>query len=51
MLLTEHTFYVRAIDMFEPEFPDPTQPEFEGNPDPTPASYTWTPVADTRAPS
>jgi CSLREA domain-containing protein len=50
MLLTEHTFYVRAVDMFEPEFPDPTQPEFEGNPDPTPASYTWTPVADTRAP-
>ncbi|WP_162605917.1 right-handed parallel beta-helix repeat-containing protein [Jiangella aurantiaca] len=50
LLLTEHTFYVRAVDMFEPEFPDPTQPEFEGNPDPTPASYTWTPVADTRKP-
>ena len=50
MLLTEHTFYVRAVDMSEPEFPDPTQPEFEGNADPTPASYTWTPVADTRAP-
>ncbi|HEX7255365.1 MAG TPA: right-handed parallel beta-helix repeat-containing protein [Gaiellaceae bacterium] len=51
MLLTEHTFYVRAIDMAEPEFPDPQLPGFEGNPDPTPASHTWTPVADTRAPS
>ena len=51
LLLTEHTFYVRAVDMSEPEFPDPTQPEFEGNPDPTPASYTWTPVADTRDPA
>ena len=50
MLLSEHTFYVRAVDMSEPEFPDPTQPNFEGNPDPTPASYTWTPVADSRVP-
>ncbi len=50
MLLTQHTFHVRAVDMSEPEFPDPTQPNFEGNADPTPASYTWTPVADTRAP-
>ena len=51
MLLTQHTFHVRAVDTFEPEFPDPTQPEFEGNVDPTPASHTWTPVADVRAPS
>ncbi|SDU18316.1 parallel beta-helix repeat (two copies) [Jiangella alkaliphila] len=51
LLLTEHTFYVRAVDMFEPEFPDPTQPEFEGNADPTPAAYTWTPVADRRTPA
>ena len=50
MLLSQHTFYVRAIDMFEPEFPDPTNPEAEGNPDPTPAAHTWTPVADTRPP-
>ncbi len=50
MSLSEHTFYVRAVDMFEPEFPDPTQPEFEGNPDPTPAAHTWTPLADTRGP-
>ncbi|WP_165821285.1 right-handed parallel beta-helix repeat-containing protein [Nocardioides gansuensis] len=49
MQLTEHTFWVRAVDTSEPEFPDPTQPEFEGNVDPTPASFTWTPVADTRA--
>jgi parallel beta-helix repeat protein len=51
MLLTEHTFYVRAIDLAEPEFPNPQNPGFEGNPDPTPASHTWTPVADTRAPA
>src|SRR5918999_4481405 len=51
MLLSQHTFYVRAIDMFEPEFPNPQNPDFEGNPDPTPASHTWTPVADTRPPS
>ena len=46
----EHTFWVRAVDTFEPEFPDPTQPEFEGNPDPTPDFHTWTPIADTRGP-
>ncbi len=51
MLLTQHTFYVRAIDMFEPEFPNPQNPDFEGNPDPTPAAHTWTPTADTRPPS
>jgi parallel beta-helix repeat protein len=51
LLLTQHTFYVRATDMFEPEFPNPQQPDFEGNPDPTPAFHTWTPVADTRGPS
>ncbi|MDZ5622522.1 right-handed parallel beta-helix repeat-containing protein [Nocardioides sp. HM23] len=50
MSMAQHTFYVRAVDMSEPEFPNPNQPEFEGNPDPTPASFTWTPVADTRDP-
>jgi hypothetical protein len=50
MSLTQHTFYVRAIDVAEPEFVDPTQPEMEGTPDPTPASFTWTPAADTIKP-
>jgi parallel beta-helix repeat protein len=45
------TFYVRAVDLADPEFPNPQQPDFEGNPDPTPASHTWTPVPDTLAPS
>ena len=34
MLLTQHTFYVRAIDLFEPEFPDPQKPELRGQPRP-----------------
>lgn len=42
-----HTFEVRAIDIAEPL--DPTS-LLEGNPDPTPASYTWTMVADTTPP-
>ena len=49
--LDEHTFYVRARDMAEPEFPDPSQPNLEGNVDPTPASYSWTPVADSTGPT
>jgi parallel beta-helix repeat protein len=43
----QHTFEVRARDMAEPL--DPNAPQ-EGNVDPTPASYTWTMVADTVAP-
>ena len=27
---------------YGPLVPDPNNPEFEGNPDPTPATYTWT---------
>jgi hypothetical protein len=50
MLLTQHTFWVRAVDAVEPEIVDPTQAQFEGNPDPTPASHTWTPTADRLAP-
>ena len=46
----EHTFEVRAIDAAEPLVPDPSNPEFEGNVDPTPAVHTWTAVADTVAP-
>ncbi|HEX5780960.1 MAG TPA: hypothetical protein VFX80_03520, partial [Solirubrobacteraceae bacterium] len=46
----EHTFEVRAIDDFEPLVPDPQNPNFEGNPDPTPATYTWTSVEDTTPP-
>ena len=46
----QHTFYVRAIDLADPEVPNPQQPNFEGNPDPTPASYSWTPLEDTRPP-
>jgi CSLREA domain-containing protein len=41
-----HVFEVRAID--DPETPSPTNPE--GNPDPTPARYAWTSVADTTPP-
>jgi parallel beta-helix repeat protein len=51
MLLTQHTFWVRAVDAVEPEIVDPTNPNFEGNPDPTPAYHAWTPVEDTRGPS
>lgn len=46
----QHTFEVRAIDAAEPLFPDPANPNFEGNVDPTPATYTWTMVADTTPP-
>ena len=42
-----HTFEVRAID--ETELIDPSPPT-EGNVDPTPATYTWTMVADTEPP-
>lgn len=41
-----HTFEVRAIDAAEPI--DPNLPD--GNVDPTPASHTWTAVADTTPP-
>ncbi len=41
-----HVFEVRAID--DPETPSPSNPE--GNPDPTPARYTWTSTADTTPP-
>jgi CSLREA domain-containing protein len=43
----EHTFEVRANDNAEPVDPNST---FEGNVDPTPATHTWTSVADTTAP-
>jgi CSLREA domain-containing protein len=43
----QHTFEVRAIDAAEPLDPNSL---LEGNPDPTPASYTWTMVADTTPP-
>jgi CSLREA domain-containing protein len=43
----EHTFEVRANDNAEPLDPNST---FEGNVDPTPASHTWTSVADATAP-
>ena len=48
----EHTFEVRAIDMAENPFENPNDPNpnFEGNPDPTPATYTWTMTADTTPP-
>ena len=42
-----HTFEVRAIDIAEPIDPNSL---LEGNPDPTPASHTWTMVADTTPP-
>ena len=42
-----HTFEVRAIDIAEPLDPNSL---LEGNPDPTPASYTWTMTADTTPP-
>jgi parallel beta-helix repeat protein len=51
LLLTEHTFYVRAIDLAEPEIPNPQNPDFAGNVDPSPAFYTWTPTEDTTVPS
>ncbi len=50
MAAGEKTFYVRAVDMFEPEFPNPQQPDFEGNVDLTPASHTWVAIPDTRPP-
>ncbi len=43
----EHTFEVRANDNAEPL--DPNSPS-AGNLDPTPASHTWTSVADTTPP-
>jgi CSLREA domain-containing protein len=43
----DHTFEVRANDNAEPV--DPNAPA-EGNVDPTPASHSWTSVADTTAP-
>ena len=46
----EHTFEVRAIDAADPEIVDPSNPNFEGNVDPTPAKYTWTMAEDTTAP-
>ncbi len=47
-----HTFEVRAIDMAENPFESPSDPNpnFEGNPDPTPATYTWTSIRDTEPP-
>ena len=46
----EHTFEVRAMDMSEPPFENPNNPNQEGNVDPTPATYTWTSTADTTPP-
>ena len=46
----QHTFEVRAIDMAEPPFENPNNPNFEGNVGP-PASYTWTMTADTTPPT
>jgi hypothetical protein len=46
----QHIFEVRAIDLAEPLFPDPSNPNFEGNVDPSPATYTWTMTADTTPP-
>jgi hypothetical protein len=43
----EHTFEVRANDNAEPLDPNSTS---EGNLDPTPASHTWTSVADATPP-
>jgi parallel beta-helix repeat protein len=43
----DHTFEVRANDNAEPVDPNST---FEGNIDPTPASHSWTSVADTTPP-
>src|ERR687896_683673 len=45
-----HRFEVRAIDMFEPLIPDPTNPDFEGNVDPSPVVYEWTMTEDTSPP-
>ena len=36
----EHTFEVRAVDDVEPLVPDPSNPKFEGNVDPTPVPYS-----------
>jgi parallel beta-helix repeat protein len=47
----QHTFEVRAIDTSEPPFENPNNPNFEGNPDPTPATYTWNMTADTTPPT
>jgi parallel beta-helix repeat protein len=45
-----HVFEVRAVDAFEPLFPDPANPDFEGNVDPTPARHVWTSTADADPP-
>ena len=45
-----HRFEVRAVDAFEPLFPDPNNPEFEGNVDPSPEVHEWTSTPDTEAP-
>ena len=45
-----HVFEVRARDTFEPLFPDPSNPDFEGNVDPTPIRYVWTSTDDTVPP-
>ncbi len=45
-----HVFEVRARDAFEPLIPDPTNPDFEGNVDPTPVRYVWTSTEDTDPP-
>ena len=44
-----HVFEVRAIDAFEPLVPDPSNPDFEGNVDPSPVRYVWTSTAGRRA--
>ena len=45
-----HVFEVRARDAFEPLIPDPTNPDFEGNVDPSPVRYVWTSTEDTDPP-
>src|ERR671916_78027 len=45
-----HRFEVRAKDIFEPLIPDPTNPDFEGNVDPSPIVHEWTSVPDTTPP-
>src|SRR5919106_754288 len=45
-----HVFEVRANDNFEPLVPDPANPDFAGNVDPTPVRYVWTSTADADAP-
>ena len=47
----EHTFEVRAMDISEPPFENPNNPNQEGNVDPTPATYTWTSTADNVPPT